>query len=139
MEHKIQKEIPVRFSDLDALGHVNNAVYFTYMEEGRMEYFKQFPNMNFKGLPKASFILADIACQFKSPAFLGETIGVKLRTTEIKNSSFIMEYRLEEKTSGRLVATGSSVQVYFDYQNKKSIPLTPELKKTFEKIEEKRF
>jgi len=64
---------------------------------------------------------------------------VKLRTTEIKNSSFIMEYRLEEKTSGRLVATGSSVQVYFDYQNKKSIPLTPELKKTFEKIEEKRF
>lgn len=135
MEYKVSTQIQVRFSDLDPLGHVNNANYFTYFEEGRVAYFKKFKNIKFIGNPEQSFILAHISCDFKSPATIGETLIVSLRIKEIKNSSFSMEYLIEDMDSGRIVATGESIQVCFDYKNNRKISISKEMRKRFEDIE----
>src|SRR4030095_13767420 len=93
----ISTRVQVRFSDCDMFGHVNNAKFITYMEQARVEYFKAFDEINFlkRGEnPKLSIILAEITCTFKSPVRLDDNLIVKIRTTELKRSSFVMEYEM---------------------------------------------
>src|SRR4030095_8619112 len=142
MDWKVQTEIQVRFADVDSMGHVNNAKYFTYFEQGRVEYFKRFPELNFVSLkhpPETSVILASIRCEFRSPAYLDETLKVKIRVRELKRSSFFFDYEIMEAKTGRVVAVGESAQVYYDYLKKESLPLTPEMRKRFEEIEGRAF
>ncbi len=142
MSYRVQTKVQVRFADVDLMGHVNNAHYFTYFEQGRLEYFKNFPELDFRsqqGVPETSVILASISCDFKSPAFLDEILIVKLRTREIKRSSFVMEYEMAEEKTGRLVATGESVLVFFDYVQSKSLAIPDEVRKKFEDIEARSF
>ncbi len=142
MSYQVQTKVQVRFADVDMMGHANNAHYFTYFEQARLAYFKNFSELDFT-LPKAgigkSVILASISCQYRSPAYLDETLIVKIRTKEIGRSSFTMEYEMMEEKSGRLVATAESVQVYFDYETKKSIEISEELRRKFGKVEGKNY
>lgn len=134
--------IKVRFADCDMFGHVNNAKFITYMEQARVEYFKNFPEINFlkkKEMPEFSFILAEITCTFKSPAYLDETLNIKIRSSELKNSSFIMEYEITEEKTSRLVATGKSVAVAYNYKDQKVIPIPDSMRKKFEEIEKRKF
>ncbi len=142
MHSFVSTEVKVRFADCDMMGHVNNAHFLTYMEQGRVEYFKKFPELNFLELKReleCSLILAEISCTFKSPAYLNEILVVSLGTTELKRSSIVMEYEMKEKTTGRLVAIGRSVGVYYDYQQKKSVSLPESIRKRFEEIEGRKF
>jgi len=137
-DFKIKTGIQVRFADVDSMGHVNNAKFFTYMEQGRVAYFKHFPDLDFtQGTASEgrSIILAQIQCRFLSPARLEEDLVVGLRVREIKRSSFVMEYEITEKKTNRLVAKGESVQVYYDYRQEKSLEIPPALRKKFEELE----
>lgn len=134
MPFKTTVTIPVRFADIDMMGHVNNAKYLTYFEEAREAYAKKIPAFDFREFGKTthvSFILAEVCCQFKSPAVLGETLIVSTDVTSTGKTSFVMEYEIVEESSKRLVATGKSIQVCFDYKLGKSVPLTDEIKKSF--------
>lgn len=138
MEFKVKTKVRIRFFDLDAMGHANNAVFFTYMEQARLAYFKQVPQLDFRiGAPAKgiSLILASIRCDFLSPAFLDEELEVAVAITRLGRSSFDMEYRIKEMTTGREVAKRVSTQVYFDYPNKKSVELPELIVKRFEEIE----
>jgi len=110
----------VIFRDLDVLGHVNNAVYATYFEWGRIEYLHAI------GAEGLGLILAELTVSYKSQAFMREQLVIGTRVSEIKNSSFIVEGRIEEKTTGRLVATSRAVIVHFDYAENRATPLPQE-------------
>jgi acyl-CoA thioester hydrolase len=107
------------------LGHVNNAVYATYFETGRMEYLFGL------GAEKLGLILAEITISYKSPAYMRERLVIGTRVAEIKNSSFIVEGRIEAKETGRLVATSRSVVVHFDYRENRPAPLPDEWRAKF--------
>jgi len=113
--------VEVRWRDLDSLGHVNNAVYFTYLEQARIHYLSELglipPDPGSIG-----FILAEATCRFESPLELGEAVTVYMRVSELRNSSFIFEYRMEGG-DGRLVANASSAQVCYDYRARRPIPI----------------
>lgn len=135
----VHTKCQVRFSDTDAMGHCNNARFFTYMEEGRVAYFTKLfpdhkPSDQFDIFP---FILADIQCSFKTPAFCGETLTVGVGVTEFGTKSFVIEYEITEETSERLVATGKSVLVMYDYKTKKTYPIPDDLKERIKAIERK--
>jgi len=113
--------LEVRWRDLDPMGHVNNAVYFTYLEQTRVHYLREL------GLVPSDpigigFIVAEASCQFKSPLGLGECVTIYIRVSELRNSSFIFEYRMESE-DGRLVATARSAQVCYDYQAQRPTPI----------------
>ncbi len=116
-------DIRVRFRDLDALNHVNNAVFFTYFEEGRTRFFAQHFDLKTPfGFP---FILARISCDYLKPITINTRITLSLWVGQIKHKSFEFEYRLLDRTDpDRLYARGQSVQVCFDYdlQQSKVIP-----------------
>jgi acyl-CoA thioester hydrolase len=115
--------VKIRFRDLDAFGHVNNAVYFTYMEMARVEYFVQLGLARPNEFPSPFFIIAEAACQFKAPLQLDTPLVVQLRVSRLGNSSFDMDYRFVDKSSGAVLATGRTVQVTFDYAANHSVPL----------------
>ncbi|MCC6132984.1 MAG: acyl-CoA thioesterase [Acidobacteria bacterium] len=130
--------VQVWFRDLDAMGHVNNAVYLSYCEQARTEYWLSLmgrePNEFEIDPRRLGFVVVHIECSFHSPAFLGQPLLVGCRLSDIKTTSFDFHYRIisAEKdasdTDFRLVATGKSVQVLYDWNGKKKIPFSEELK-----------
>ena len=123
----------VRFSDTDAMGHANNSHFFNYLEEGRVAYFQSlYADCNLKKATEIfPFILADIQCTFKAPLYAADTIDVWLGVTEIKNSSFVIEYDIIETAKNTLVAIARSVQVCFDYEKGKPMPIPQNLRERF--------
>ncbi len=110
----------VIFHDLDALGHVNNTVYFTYLENARIAFF--FEAMGVNSLDELTIILAEATCSYRSPAYFGETLIIGTGVTRLGNKSFDLTHRIETE-DGRLVATAHTVQVFFDYESGKTIVL----------------
>lgn len=123
MSSAFKHPLIVRFFDVDMLGHVNNAVYFTYLEEARMGFFTSmgYEAKNFQ--KECPVILAHAECDYLSPCFLNEKLDIILTIKEIRNASFTIEYEMKEHTSQRLIAKASTVLVTFDYHLKKVIPI----------------
>jgi acyl-CoA thioester hydrolase len=126
--------ITVRFRDIDAMGHVNNAVFFTYMETARVEYVfnvvfspkGSYGDIKGRNLTEMGLILAQISCQFKAPIFYGQLVEVGTRVREMRNSSFIIEHRIE--ADGQLAALAEGVMVYYDYQAGESVRIPDEVR-----------
>jgi acyl-CoA thioester hydrolase len=113
----------VIWRDLDALGHVNNAVYATYLETGRMAYLTQLTEHESEA---PSMIMAEMTITYKSPAFFGEVLLIGVRVAEVRNSSFVIDSQITEQTTGRLVATSRAVLVFYDYERNVAVRI-PEL------------
>lgn len=108
----------VRFRDLDGMGHVNNAVFMTYMESARLSYLE---SLGLGQNPLRDLILARAEVDFRSPIELGEQVEVGVRTSRIGTKSFDLEHRLE--ADGRLAAEGTFVLVGYDYATGTSIEI----------------
>ncbi len=123
MDLPFTARVPVRFRDMDAMGHVNHAVYLSYMEFGRQEYFCSMSGL--RDVKAFNFIVGSVECRYLSPATLGETVLVRLGVTRFGNASFTMHYRLSEETTGRPVAQASTELVCYDYESRRPrrIPL----------------
>lgn len=120
-------DIEVRFRDLDAMGHVNNSVYFTYFEYGRVLFSRQIFNMYEPA--DFTFIMAHTSCDFLKPVKLSDRIILQMGVTNIGTKSFDYGYRLVNRTDAAVVyATGESVQVCYDYQAAKSIPVPEDMR-----------
>ncbi|MBI1798264.1 MAG: acyl-CoA thioesterase, partial [Candidatus Eisenbacteria bacterium] len=116
-----------RFRDTDAMGHINNAVYVTYLEVARQEYWRAFSReVDYRRVP---FILAHVTIDFRSEALVNEALELGIRCGSIGTKSFTFEYEIREHTTGRLVVEGSSVQVCYDYDTKASRPVPDELRR----------
>lgn len=131
---RVQTTVTVRFSDTDAMGHCNNSRYFSFMEEGRVAYFKHlFPNLTSKdSFEMFPFILGDIQCRFQAPAYCADELSVSLGVTEFGNKSFVMEYDIHRKNDQLLLATGRSTLVMFDYKIQQSYPIPDAFKQVIQ-------
>jgi len=122
-----------RFRDTDAMGHINNAVYVSYLEVARQEYWRAFSgNEDYRRVP---FILAGVRIDFRSEALVSEVLEVGIRCDWIGNKSFAFGYQIREKHSARLVVEAASVQVCYDYEAKRSIEVSAELRRMLEAYE----
>ena len=113
-------DIEVRFRDLDAMGHVNNSVFFTYFEEGRKILFR-----NIFGNNSSRFILAHACCDYIKPAALNDQLTLFMKVGKIGTKSFELQYELTDRNDTATVfAKGESIQVCFDYERNESIPVS---------------
>ena len=106
--------LQVRFRDTDAFGHVNNAVFLSYLEQARIRYFLDAlqPATTFDRLP---LILARVEVDFRSPITFGEEVSVETRIDAVGRSSLAMSHRMTAGEDGRLVGDSTSVLVTYDY------------------------
>jgi acyl-CoA thioester hydrolase len=122
-----------RFRDTDAMGHINNAVYVTYLEVARQEYWRAFrKHEDYRVVP---FILARVEVDFVSEALMRETLELCIRCSYIGGKSFGFDYEIREHETQRLVVRGRSVQVFYDYAAKRSLPCPPEMRASLEAFE----
>jgi acyl-CoA thioester hydrolase len=122
--------IDVRLADTDAMGHINNAFYLTYVEIARIAYYEQVIK---RPLPlgvhgaEEGMILAEIRMTYRAQAYYGERLTVETRVDRIGTTSFTMVHRITAPESrygpARLVAVAESVLVSFDYQDDRPIPV----------------
>jgi acyl-CoA thioester hydrolase len=106
----VHEEI-VRFNELDSMGHVNNAVFLTYLEQARLAWFGLFAED--EPMPLEDVILARTEVDFRSPLVFGETLSIGVRPARLGTKSFELEYEL--RAGDRLVAEAKSVLVGYDY------------------------
>jgi acyl-CoA thioester hydrolase len=101
--------VEVRYCDLDTFGHVNNAVYATFCEEARVDYFRDVLD---QGVHEVSFVIARLELDFERsiPDVGAATVAVGI--TGFGRTSFTMEYEL--RYEGEVVASGETVQVTVD-------------------------
>ncbi len=119
---KITTDIDIRFKDIDLMGHVNNAVFFTYFEEGRKAFFHTLFNMAEPG--DFNFIIGHVSCDFLRPVKLNNSVSVQLWISEAGGKKFGIKYIVADKNDESIVyAKGYSVQVFFDYKKNKSVPM----------------
>lgn len=113
-------ELPVRYRDLDTLGHVNNAVYGTYLEQARVRYFDRVLPVPFEG---REMVLAHLDLDFRRPVDLEDgTVRVECGVTDLGESSITMGYGVYAGADSAPAATGESVQVAWDGEGSRPVP-----------------
>ncbi len=121
---KYKTNIEMRFADLDMMGHVNNAVYFTYMEIGRTKYWNHAIKWNWH---KTGVVIGQASIDYLAPIFLNEKVSMYVKTSRIGTTSFDLEYLIVKELNGKEVicSKGKSVCVAFDYTTKKPTIIPP--------------
>jgi len=123
--HKLE----VRFRDCDPMGHVNNAVYLTYLEQTRFTHWRSLWGVGSPQLPPGmpGVILARVECDYKRPARYGDTLEVRMRVAELGRTSFRYEYEIVD-AEGRTVLTAKTIQVMYDYTAEKPVPIPEDIR-----------
>lgn len=122
-EYQVSVDVQVRFRDTDMLGHVNNAVYLSWMELGRMAFSdSKWPFIEWKN---EGFILAHVSIDYVEPVFLNDIVRVYMRAGKIGTKSVHLECIItkQDKRGERVTAKGLNIIVAFDYANNRSMEL----------------
>ncbi len=128
--------IEIRFVDIDAFGHVNNANFLTYFEQARINYFDAVVNWDYD-LSKRGVIVARTEINYILPVRFGDKIVIYTSCSRLGNKSFDLQYRAfcinDDKEE--LVADGMTVMVAYNYAEGKAIEIPPDWKKAMERFE----
>jgi acyl-CoA thioester hydrolase len=111
-----------RFNDCDAFGHVNNAIYLTYLEQARIAFLKRLGVFERpEDTSDMSMILARCEIDFRAAATVGDEIEIGVRPSRFGTKSFDLEYEI--RVAGRLTAEAKTVLVAFDYERNEPMEL----------------
>ena len=113
--------VQVRWGDMDALGHVNNAVYLTYLEQARIAYTRNLEIWTGK-LDSLGVILARVVLDYKLPLTNADTITVYTRVSRLGTKSFDMEQLIVRRDEAVAAAATFTIVVY-DYATEQSAPI----------------
>lgn len=115
--------LQMRFNDVDVLGHINNAVYFSYYDLGKTAYFTTVR----KGVVdwgKTDIVVANVNCNFYSPIFFGEPVSVVTRVESIHGKSFKMHQRLVNVVTNEIKSECITTMVGFDPETQTAAELS---------------
>lgn len=115
--------IEVRFRDVDALGHVNNAVVVTYFEVARYAWWRDY--LNGRPFEDEGFLIARLEVDYRRPILISDAIRVEVRCSRLGNSSFDLQSRILDG-NGTLFAEGKTVQVMVQAGTARPVPIRPE-------------
>lgn len=126
----------VTWRDLDGIGHVNNAVYFSYFEWARTKYWLALHEVSDDPGPShLDFIVARAECDFRRQLSLSEIIEIGVRIGEMRRSSFDFVYEIRMWDGGEIAATGKVVMVLFSWKSNTKRLITEELRERIAKFQ----
>lgn len=130
-EFACRHRLVVRFRDCDAMGHVNHAVYFTYLEQCRLTCWRELTGAP---SPHTRVIIARAECDYRAPAHFGDELEIRMRVGDVGRSSFGLLYEIVNIADGRTLAEGKTVMVSYDYDALKPVPLPDEARALLERL-----
>jgi acyl-CoA thioester hydrolase len=128
-------EIPVAWGDMDAMGHVNNAVYFRYFESARIAYFERVGFLREMARTGVGPILAATRCRFRRPLTYPDRVWVGAAARDVEGDRFLMLYRIVSSALEEVAAEGDGLIVSYDYRQKRKAPLPGAVRARIEAIE----
>lgn len=131
----VHVEIPVAWGDMDAFQHVNNVMYFRYIETARVAYFGRLAYMELKDKTGVGPILASTQCRFKIPLAYPDTVTVAVKVSDIKEDHFSMRYLVFSTHFQKAAAEGHDVIVSFDYGQGKKVPIPSAIRQRILELE----
>ncbi|TGL03661.1 acyl-CoA thioesterase [Leptospira levettii] len=127
----IRTEIQIRFNDMDPMRRVNNASYSAYLELARLDFCNRY--LSVTTLEDIPFVLARVEMDLVSSVLSGDSIYVNTWVSQIGNSSWEFSYEIKNQKTDVLYVKAKTVQVYFDYREKKKLPIPKEFRTSLEK------
>ncbi len=121
-------DIPVAWGDMDAMGHVNNVVYFRYFETARIECFGELGLGSIGHSGDVGPILHSASCRFRIPLTHPDTVTVGARIGDISEDRFLMLYRAVSHRHGAIAAEGEALVVTFSYATNTKARVSDELR-----------
>lgn len=123
---KLKYEARVDWADLDLFGHVNNVVFFRYIQSARVNFCEQVGLTSLNNNDQLSFMVASSQCSFKKPLHYPGVVTIQTKCNWTKNSSFQLSYELYNADT--LIAEGEDVLVVFDHRKKEKVNIPHELR-----------
>ena len=120
-EFRHRTRLEVRFRDIDAFRHVNNAAFFTYIEEARIRYLCDL--LEIEAVERLPMILAAVQIDFKSPILYGQEVEIGTRVNWVGNTSFSMSHHLTASPQARVVAEAATILVAYQYETEAPMPV----------------
>lgn len=127
--------LPVQWGEQDAYGHVNNAVYFRWVESSRIAYTER---LGFAGLMRETQvgpILASVTCDYRRQIIFPDEVRVGSRVTRLGRTSFGMEHRIVTTSNLAVAAEARSTIVLFDYRAQTPTPLTEAIREAVRRLQ----
>ena len=134
-EFRFYQSIEIRYADLDAQRHVNNACYLTYMEQARLKYFQSLDLWDGADFDNIGVILVEQSCTYKTPIAYGQPIRVGVRVIRLGNKSLELAVSIRDRDTDQEMAAGRSVLVAYDYLADKSQPIPERWRKAIKAYE----
>jgi len=132
-EFRHRTPVQIRFNDIDMFGHLNNSVFLQFADLAKMQYFMQFMDGKFDPM-RLGLVVANINCDFYSPAYVQEKLEVLTQVVSVSNSSLVMEQRIVS-TDGLVKCICTTVMVSFDPRTATSVPVTDQWRSDLSKFE----
>ena len=125
--------LTVRFRDCDPLGHVNHAVYLTYLEQARFTLWRaqlgfEARRSGLQNNPSVGLILARAEIDYRAQARYGDELEVRLMLEAVGRTSFTYRYEIADVPTDRRIAEAKTVLVLFDYEHERPVPIDDDLR-----------
>lgn len=133
--HPVSITWPVQWGDQDAFGHVNNVVYFRWMESARIEYFRRAGLGDMMSNQGAGPILASIKCDFRRQLTYPDTLLISASVASIGRTSIKMVHRVYSTAQQAVAAEGDSVIVMFEYSKQRPILVADAIRAAIDALE----
>lgn len=128
-------ELPVQWGDQDALGHVNNVVFFRWWETARIAYCQEIGLMRADSTLAIGTVLAAMQCDFRRQLIFPDTVRIGSRLARVGNSSIRIEHRLVSLSQNEIAAEAVSTIVAFDFDTQQSLPVPAEMRAAMRRLE----
>ena len=134
MTYPVELRLPVLWGHMDAMGHVNNTIYFRYFESARVHYMAR---MGLFCDPKETVfpILASTKCDYKVPLTYPDEVLVAAKTVKVGRTSFTQEYRIWSTAQELVSAVGEGTIVCVDKATGKPVPVPDDIRGKIERAE----
>lgn len=130
----VVEEMPVRWGDMDARGHVNNTIYYRYFESSRIALFQSLKIYEEPTTVRIGPILSFQSCYYKAPLTYPDTIYIGAKIVNLEESKMIIKHSLMSKKLNRKAAEGEAHIFWFDYENQKKVIIPDDLKQEILKL-----
>ncbi|HEY4219831.1 MAG TPA: thioesterase family protein [Myxococcota bacterium] len=138
-EFPVIVDVPVRWGDMDAYGHVNNAMYLTYFEVARLEYFSRLQLPGWTSPVGVGPIVHSTTCRYRLPVTVPDTlqVGARMKPASLAADRFTVHSVAFSTRHQRVAAEGDCVVVVFDYASGQKSSVTDELRAAIARVEQR--
>jgi acyl-CoA thioester hydrolase len=116
--------LETRYADYDSKGHANNAVYLTYFEIARHRAWVDC----MRGNADFPFIVAEATVRYMSEAMIGQPLEIEIVTSEVRTKAWVWSYVIRATEDDRVVAEGRTVQVMYDYAERRTMAIPDDIR-----------